>query len=42
MTGLCHAFSVVDPALVDLLGILSDVRNRLVVIEAFDPGSYTL
>ena len=37
MTCACHAFRVVDPALVDLLGILPDVRNRLVVIEALDP-----
>ncbi len=37
VTGSRHALGVVDPALVDFLGILPDVGDCLVVIETVDP-----
>jgi len=37
VTGSRHTLGIVDPALVDFLGVLPDVGDRLVVIETVDP-----
>ena len=37
VTGSRHALGVIDPALVDFLGVCPDVRDRVVVIETVDP-----
>jgi len=37
VTCSCHTLGVVDPALVDFLGVLPDVVDRRIVVETVDP-----